>query len=237
MLSSTKLDTERDDTSVDLGRTVRRGATAWVLLTATLLLLGGLGRWVVFDGAPGDAEADFTGWIADNRVGALDQAATIGSTLTDTWTVIGVVIGSVTVLLATGQLRAAGVVLVAMGLELGSFFLVGALIDRSRPEAEALHSTPSTPSFPSGHVAAAIVVYGSLVLVAHIVAEPGRVPRLVWIAPVVIAVVVAVSRVYEGVHFPTDVIAGAILGVGALYGAAFTMGFADGIGSRRGERG
>jgi undecaprenyl-diphosphatase len=207
----------------DASGVVRRVAIASVVLTAGLLVLGGIGRLAVFDAPLGDAEADLVRWVADNRIGVLDTAATIGSTLTDTWVVIGVLVGSVTVLVAARQWRYAGVMLIGIGLEFTSFLAVGAVIDRDRPAVEALHSVPSTPSFPSGHVAAAVVLYGSLTFTAHAIRRPGRLPAAAWIVPAAVGVVVASSRVYEGVHYPTDVLAGFVLGAGALYGALYAM--------------
>ena len=111
----------------------------------------------------------------------------------------------------------------AVILEFTTFLAVGALIGRARPDVETLHSVPSTPSFPSGHVAAAFVLYGSLVLVAGSLRS---IPRSWWLAPLAIALSVAAARVYEGVHHPTDVAAGLVLGVGALGCAAAATGIA-----------
>jgi undecaprenyl-diphosphatase len=188
-----------------------------------MLLLGGIGRLAVVDAPIGEAEADLVRSVADDRTAVLDTAATLGSTLTDTWTVVGVLIGAVTVLVALGHRRYAGVMVVGIGLELTAFLVVGAIVDRSRPAVEALHSVPSTPSFPSGHVAAAVVLYGSLAFSASCISRTGRPPGWVWIVPAVVGAAVASSRVYEGVHYPTDVLAGFVLGAGALYGAVHTM--------------
>jgi undecaprenyl-diphosphatase len=86
------------------------------------------------------------------------------------------------------------------------------VVDRSRPPREigleALVGVPSSPSFPSGHAMTAFAVAGAIALLA---------PRLRW--PVLgLAGVIAVSRVYLGVHFWLDVLAGAALGmaIGAL---------------------
>jgi undecaprenyl-diphosphatase len=83
---------------------------------------------------------------------------------------------------------------------------------------------PSTSSFPSGHVAVAVVLYGSLTLVARRLVPGHRVPRSTWLLPACVALVVGCSRVYEGVHHPTDVVAGALLGLGALIAAAYASG-------------
>ena len=211
------------DRPVGLVDGAKRALVGFVVLTIALSLLGGIGTLLVFDGAIGNTEADAVGWIAEHRVGVLDSVFTIASTLSDTWTVIGVLVGAVTMLWVAGHVRHALTVALAVILEFTTFLAVGALIGRARPDGETLHSVPSTPSFPSGHVAAAFVLYGSLVLVARSLRS---IPRSWWLAPLAIALSVAAARVYEGVHHPTDVAAGLVLGVGALGCAAAATGIA-----------
>ncbi|MDJ0344338.1 phosphatase PAP2 family protein [Streptomyces sp. H10-C2] len=84
-------------------------------------------------------------------------------------------------------------------------------VRRARPILEAvpvirrLRHQPFTTSFPSGHAASAAA------FAAGVAMESGRWGAVV--APV--AASVAFSRVYTGVHYPSDVLAGAALGVGA----------------------
>ena len=96
--------------------------------------------------------------------------------------------------------------------------LLKAWIDRDRPplanpDPEPLVRLPATGSFPSGHATVAFACATVLAL---------AVPRL---APPLfaLAALVAWSRVYVGVHYPLDVLAGALLGVAlgfAVVGAA-----------------
>ena len=72
------------------------------------------------------------------------------------------------------------------------------------PEATVIGDVPETASFPSGHAANASA--GALVLTAAVPAL--RLRLLIWS----VAVIVGVARVYLGVHYPLDAIAGALIG-------------------------
>jgi undecaprenyl-diphosphatase len=73
----------------------------------------------------------------------------------------------------------------------------------ANPEPATLVDLPSTYSFPSGHATVAFACATVLAL---------AVPRLA-LPLYVLAALVAFSRVYVGVHYPLDVLAGAVLGV------------------------
>ena len=74
----------------------------------------------------------------------------------------------------------------------------------SNPDPAPLVDLPATHSFPSGHATVAFACATTLAL---------AVPRL-RIPLYVLAALIAFSRVYVGVHYPLDVLAGAVLGVG-----------------------
>lgn len=111
-----------------------------------------------------------------------------------------------------GNRRIAAVTLGAViGGQLLTYLLKEAL-DRTRPDLVPHAVVVTSASFPSGHAMMAAVVYLTLgVLLARTL--PRRRLRVYVIAfSVLIALLVGVSRVYLGVHWPTDVLAGWTLG-------------------------
>ena len=189
-----------------------------------MLAVGALADVAVFDSTIGRVELEWTDWVARHRVGVLDSAAAIGSSLTDTWTVIGIAFGASSMLWLTGHHRLACLLPTGLAVELGVFLIVSTLIGRPRPDVTPLGSVPSTASFPSGHVAAGVVLYGGLVVIAASISRSKAVARAALVPATAAVVYVASARVYEGVHHPTDVIGGAVLGIGALFVAASSAG-------------
>jgi len=111
-------------------------------------------------------------------------------------------------LLLIGWWRQALVVLVAVGggQIVSSLLKLG--IDRPRPDLVSHLVNVQTLSFPSGHAMMAAVTYLTLgSMLAGIV--PGRSTRIYVLGvAILITLLVGVSRVYLGVHWPSDVLAG-----------------------------
>jgi undecaprenyl-diphosphatase len=105
------------------------------------------------------------------------------------------------------------------------------VVGRTRPwialDLPTPFMTPSDFSFPSGHAAGSFCVAAFLTLALPAAWPDARLrARLVTALAAGVAVLIAVSRVYLGAHFPGDVIGGAILGVcvGALAGHRYARG-------------
>jgi undecaprenyl-diphosphatase len=104
----------------------------------------------------------------------------------------------------------------ALGLVNVIVMLLKAGIDRPRPLAYELYS-PYGESFPSGHTADAVVLFGFVAfLIFHLAPKQWKVPGVIlaWAA----ALFVAYTRLYLGVHYLSDVVAGASIGFICLSG-------------------
>ncbi len=88
---------------------------------------------------------------------------------------------------------------------------VKALVDRPRPVPEFAVAIAPGASFPSGHAMTSLVTYGVLLLL-FLPAVPGHWRRTVIAVAAMIVVVVGITRVGLGVHYPSDVLAGWLLG-------------------------
>lgn len=83
-------------------------------------------------------------------------------------------------------------------------------IERPRPSADLLDFTsqPSTFSFPSGHAAAAFVLYGLIFYFATLHIQNLAARRAVQVACVALIIGAGLERIYIGHHWPSDVLGG-----------------------------
>jgi undecaprenyl-diphosphatase len=162
-------------------------------------------------------------YLADRRTAFGND---ITSVATAAFNTVPVVIASallVAFLLLRRHAREAAFITLALLLEITTFLSATFVVGRPRPDVVRLNSTPATSSFPSGHTAAATVLFvGIAVIVACC---SGR--RVARAASVVLAIVVVAAvgfaRVYRGLHHPTDVIAGMLFGLACLVVAGLAL--------------
>ena len=111
-----------------------------------------------------------------------------------------------------GRWRESLVVIYAVVGETAVFVSTTLFIDRPRPVVPHLDQAPPTSSFPSGHTAAAICFYGSIAAIAIWHSRSRWITIAAVILCAAVPLTIAVSRVYRGMHYPTDVMAGMLLG-------------------------
>jgi undecaprenyl-diphosphatase len=99
------------------------------------------------------------------------------------------------------------------------------LISSPRPSVEAVVIVAEADGlgFPSGHAMGAALFYGAIAIIAPQVIGDRGVARSIQIAAVVLIVLIALSRVRLGVHWPSDVVGGLLFGLAivCLLQAAF----------------
>ena len=74
-------------------------------------------------------------------------------------------------------------------------------------------SLPPTSSFPSGHTAASLALYGALAIIAVREARAGWLRGVAVTLAVLVPICVAFARMYRGMHYPTDTMGGALLAI------------------------
>ncbi len=141
------------------------GALSYVVLAALFTVIGLLLTQVVFGDGPPRGDIAVNEWFADRRTSTANTLTKIGSHLSETATVIAVAAVVVAILGMKRHWRSIAFLATGLILEVTVFLTTTLLVDRDRPEVEKLDSAPPTSSFPSGHVAAAIVLYVGIALI------------------------------------------------------------------------
>lgn len=148
-------------------------------------------------------------WTSPRRdILALDLTALGGGTV-----VLAVAVISATLLAVLGRRWYALLICAAVsgGWMLGPVLKI--LFDRPRPQVVEWR-TPHAghASFPSGHATMAMVLYVTLAYVVHRLGNRHWVSVVAWSVAALLVTVIGVTRLYLGVHYPSDVLAGYAVG-------------------------
>ena len=115
-----------------------------------------------------------------------------------------------------------GMYLLVVGVGVLGYTIMKHSFDRTRPHLTTWLTSPTDPSFPSGHAGGAMLV---LVLAAMLLGGRGLI-----CGAVVLAVLIGLSRIAMGVHWPSDVVGGWLFGGGvALIGYTILLRFGTAI--------
>jgi undecaprenyl-diphosphatase len=154
-------------------------------------------------------DAPVTEAVRDPAGGSVDQAARIVTRIGDTPIMIVLVVVVALVLVWRGAAR--GAVFVAGVVALAALVTATAklLVARHRPLLSAPRIDATGYAYPSGHATATAALWLALLISVG----PGRARHVVAGVGALVVVAVGASRVYLGVHYPTDVLAGWLVAV------------------------
>jgi undecaprenyl-diphosphatase len=202
------------------GRTLAAARREVVLLVLLALLAGSL--WA-FIGISDEVLEGETHAVDEAILLSLRSAGDRGDPLGPAWleeigrdaTALGgvgiltfITVAAVVFLMLRGQHHAALFVAATIASGIALSFALKAGFDRPRPDLVPHGSVVYTASFPSGHSMMAALVYLTLgALLARLQPER-RLKIYILLLAVLVTLAVGISRVYLGVHWPTDVLAG-----------------------------
>jgi len=172
--------------------------------------LGAVSRW----------DIDVSQWLADHRTSGTNDWTRYATGAADTLGILVVLVIAIVVLILVRHRWAALFLGLALALELSCFLAINTVVDRPRPNVVRLGTLPSTSSFPSGHTAAIVALYGGLALIFSGRFRSWIIRIVMWLAVFLTTTAIGFGRVYRGMHYPSDAVAGALFGL-AVLGVAF----------------
>lgn len=160
-----------------------------------------------------DWEHDFLSFLQSGHIAWLNHVMEALSAMGSGGVVWFVVVALLLVRRSTRSVAFEMLLSIALGFIVANLFLK-LTVGRVRPyitypDLMPLGLIPIDSSFPSGHSANAFAAAGALYLRRH---DLGKL-RPYAMAALVVAALIAFSRLYNCVHYPTDVLAGSIIGV------------------------
>jgi undecaprenyl-diphosphatase len=181
--------------------------TAAALVAVCLAAFAALAVDVTHDGAVARLDLRIAKWNAANMPGWLESTA---RPFSSGGGAIGMAVVGVAVAAWLAHRRrvvAALIVLVTYGVAEGTTVCLKEAFHRPRPDVGSAIPLPHSFSFPSGH---ALGAFATLTVAALLLGCSGR---LLVTAALVLAALVAASRVILNVHYLSDVVAGACVGL------------------------
>jgi undecaprenyl-diphosphatase len=159
------------------------------------------GETMAFDGA-------VRSLVQQHASPALTSAMRFVTTLGSTQTLVVLGLSACVVFFAVGWRRDAVLFVVTMAGASALNFALKLSFGRARPETFFDTPLPASYSFPSGHALLSLCFYGALAVAVapRLRHQSGR--TAVWASAGLLAALIGFSRIYLGVHYPSDVVAG-----------------------------
>ncbi|MET8909357.1 phosphatase PAP2 family protein [Micromonospora sp. NPDC004551] len=198
------------DVAVQIARRVLLPVT---LLFALLVGLGLLVTRVLAHTWPFTVEDTVNRDLAAHRTPGWNDVSLVFSTLASTQLIVVVTVLVALVLrLVLHRWREPIFLCAAVSAQALIFLFTTMVIDRHRPAVEHMDDSPPTSSFPSGHTSAAMALYVGIAVLLALRARSTPAKITWWTLLVLVPIGVALTRMYRGMHHPSDVVASFVNG-------------------------
>jgi undecaprenyl-diphosphatase len=194
----------------------------YVLITGVLIGIGLLLTHAL-DGTVGRWDEHVNEYFAQRRTETWNDLTGVATAALNTIPVVVAAALVVGFLALRRHWAEAAFLTLALVLEITVFLSVTFLVARPRPDVHRLNSTPATSSFPSGHTAAATVLFVGIALIVAFCTRHALARAASGLVAAILVVLVGFSRVYRGLHHPTDVFVGVLFGLACLMCAALAV--------------
>ncbi|MEU8299195.1 phosphatase PAP2 family protein [Micromonospora sp. NPDC048909] len=186
----------------------RRVVLPVALLLAVMLLLGGLVTRVLARSWPFTVEDAVNRELAGDRTAGWNDVSLVFSTLASTQLIVLVTaLVALALRLWLRRWREPLFLCAAVSAQALVFLLTTMVIDRQRPAVEHMDVSPPTSSFPSGHTSASVALYVGIAVLLALRSRSTAAKVSWWTLLVLVPVGVALTRMYRGMHHPSDVVA------------------------------
>jgi membrane-associated phospholipid phosphatase len=180
------------------------------------IVLGLLVTHVVETGRIGAADERVNVWLAAHRTPTRTDASLIGSIVAG-GVVLPILAGVLALVAALfRKWRLVAFFIFTLAVESATYRATTLVVHSHRPRVHRLESLPVNASYPSGHTAASIAVYGGLALLITSHFRNPAVRIVTWLLAIGMVAFVATARMYRGMHHPLDVAGGVVVGIAAL---------------------
>lgn len=205
----------------------------YLVLTVVLIGLGLILTKVLVGGSLDTWDNSVNRWFVTQRTTTLDPLSSVGSAMGASLTIIAIALVASIVLAIGRHWRQLGFLASCLTLEASVALTASIVVNRPRPNVPRLDAAPPTASFPSGHTAAAMALYVSLAIVLASLVRSATVRAVAWVLAIAIPIFVGASRLYRGMHHPTDVMGSVVLGAGTLIFALLASRTSGAVTARR----
>lgn len=201
----------------------------WAVVVSTILLLAsiGIGLFIQIDPQTAVSINNVLAAPMVSLKGKLDGVVVALTCFGDPLPLTVICVTFVAILLLVRKQREAAIFAIAVLSSAAIAYFLKFAFGIDRPRGQAMVTTPGSSSYPSAHATCSLVAYSLMGLIASKSAKSRDCHAALSYAivglPSLFGIAIGLSRVYVGVHWPTDVVGGFLLALSVVIPAAFIV--------------